>query len=48
MPLLQRPDCFVCLPADFPPDGWPLALSWFFGPSLLPCFHGSLHYYGLC
>jgi len=24
------------------------AFSWFFGPSLLPPFDGSLHYYGLC
>ncbi len=24
------------------------ALSWFFGPSLLPPFGGSLRYYGLC
>ena len=23
-------------------------LSWFFGPSLLPCFHSYLYYYGLC
>jgi len=45
---LQRPARFGELPAPLSEGFWLTALSWFFGPSLLPRFQGSLHYYGLC